>query len=427
VKWKLVVIFILAALATLSAETPAAHNPITGSAISGGILGGNTAPTITASSFEFQCGTGRPTNCPNVTWPTTIAQPGMIRLWDSQVQWAKINVGPDRYKWDLLDAYLDAIAAHQPRDTMYTIGYTPCWDTKGECRQGWGSSYPPDDLTSEGSPSFNAFVLAMVAHCSPAGHCVKDTIKYWQLWNEANGSQRWAGSIDQLYRLMAPAVKTIRSKVPGALILTPPVDRGDTDWMRDWMAEENKLGRLSDIYAVHLYMQKKRPESRFDLIQRMVDLKNSTPGWSNTPWTDDETSFDAGDYVCASTLDDCLGQMVRWHLLHFGAGAQIVGWFYFNTTIGRDANYSAVYHEMMQWLVGGHFTAACSANGDVYTCPFIEASGQHALFVWNPNGDSSYVPTSRYADYRTLGGAKTQVSGKSVPVGVKPIMLEASN
>src|SRR5271170_585947 len=58
----------------------------------GGSPGG--FPTITASSFGFQCGTGRPTNCPNVTWPTSVAQPGTIRLWDSQVQWHALNTGP---------------------------------------------------------------------------------------------------------------------------------------------------------------------------------------------------------------------------------------------------------------------------------------------------------------------------------------------
>src|SRR5271155_3846606 len=129
----------------------------------------NNMPVLTESSFGFQCGTGVPSNCPNVTWPTTIAQPGMIRLWDSQVQWHALNTGPGEYRWHTLDAYLDAIAAHQPRDAMYTFGYTPCWDTKAECRPRWGSTYPPNDLNPSGSSSFNAFVSALVNHCSPAG------------------------------------------------------------------------------------------------------------------------------------------------------------------------------------------------------------------------------------------------------------------
>jgi hypothetical protein len=388
-----------------------------------------TQSAISASSFGFQCGTGKPTNCPNFTWPDTIAQPGMIRLWDSQVQWHLLNRAPGVYRWNNLDGYLDAIAAHQPRDAMYVFGYTPCWATKQDCERAWGSRFPPDDLTANGSESFNSFVLALVTHCSAAGHCVKDYIKYWEMWNEANAPRRWGGSVAQLYQLMAPAIATIRSKIPGAVVLTPPVNHGDTDWMREWLAQENTNGRLSDIYSLHIYLQNGTPETRFEPIQQMLSLKNNTAGWANTPWVDSETAFDATNFNCNGKFspDDCLGQLVRWHLLQFAAGARHVSWFYFNTTIGHDENYSAAYHEMMQWLIGGHFTAACSASGNVYTCPFVAANGHHVLFAWNPNGDSSYTPGSQYVDYKTLSGSKNPISGKSVTVGVKPILLEAAN
>src|SRR5579862_8894811 len=228
----------------------------------------SSTPNLTQSSFGFQCGTGKATNCPNETWPSTIAQPGMIRLWDSQVQWHALNPGPGSYKWKTLDGYLDAIATHQPRDAMYTFGYTPCWDTKGACeRPAWGSIHPPSDLSASGSPSFNTFVTALVNHCSSASHCVKNYIKYWEMWNEANAPQFWAGSIAELYDLMSPAIAIIRNKVPGALVLTPPANGGDTEWMQSWLNEENTKGRLSDILSIHLYLQNGRPEKRFNKIK----------------------------------------------------------------------------------------------------------------------------------------------------------------
>jgi hypothetical protein len=389
-----------------------------------------SAPAITPSSFGFQCGPGRPTNCPNATWPTTVAQPGMIRLWDSQVQWHVLNVGPGSYNWRALDAYLDAIAAHQPRDVMYTFGYTPCWATKGECERGWGSTYPPNDLTPDGSPSFNTFVTALVDHCSAAGHCVKDSIKYWELWNEANADHYWNGTVSQLYQLMAPAVPIIRSKVSGALILTPPANRGDTSWMRNWLEEENKKGRLSDIFSFHLYLQGATPEARFDTVQQMVSLKKNTPGWSNTPWVNSETNFDAARFACSDKYgpEDCIGQMVRWHLLHYAAGAQQLSWYFFNTTIGRNSDFANAYHTMMQWLVGGHFLAECSAHDNVYTCPFLQSNGHHALFVWTAGGENSYAPAAEYASYKTLSGNSVTMSqGHKAPIGVKPIMFEGSN
>ena len=387
-----------------------------------------TFPTLTRSSFGFQCGTGKPTNCPNAAWPTSVAQPGMIRLWDSQVQWHYLNPGRGKYNWRILDRYLDTLAAHQPVDAMYTFGYTPCWDTKGQCPPAWGSGSPPDDLTANGSASFNAFVTALLDHCSAAGHCVKDLIKYWELWNEPNAPHFFNGSAAQLYSLVAPAVPIIRNKVSGAFILTPAPMRADTDWMHDWLKEENR-GRLSDIFSFHLYLLSSTPEARIGMIKKMVDMKNQTSGWSNTPWIDSETNFDPVKFACDSKYpsDECVGHMVRWNLLQFAYGAQQVSWFFFNTTIGRNPEYANAYKNMMDWLVGGHFTAACSAKSDVYTCPFIQANGRHALLVWSVNGKGTYAPGNQYADYRDLSGNTTKISAGPVPIGVKPIMFEAAN
>ena len=120
--------------------------------------------------------------------------------------------------------------------------------------------------------------------------------------------------------------------------------------------------------------------------------------------------------------------MVRWHLLQFAYGAQQVNWYYFNTTIGRNPDYSNAYKKMMDWLVGGHFTATCSAKGDVYTCPFIAASGHHALFAWTVGGKNTYTPPAQYVGYKDLDGNSGTISpGRPVAIGVKPIIFEAAN
>jgi hypothetical protein len=136
-----------------------------------------------------------------------------------------------------------------------------------------GIAIPPDDLSATGSQSFNAFVRALLIHCSPAGHCVKDVIKYWELWNEANAENFWSGTVPQLYQLMAPAVALVRSQVAGASVLTPPASHGDTDWMREWLNQENKNGRLSDIYSFHLYLQGNPPEPRSAIVKENGGFK----------------------------------------------------------------------------------------------------------------------------------------------------------
>jgi hypothetical protein len=387
------------------------------------------AQTIPAPAFGFQCGTGVSTNCPNEAWPATTAQPGLIRLWDSQVQWAGINTAAKVYNWTRMDAWLDVIAAHQPRAVMYTFGHVPCWDGAGTCKNQAGENTNPSapaDLSVSGSPAFNAFVTALVNHCNPNGKCVKDFIKYWEIWNEPNSATYWGGTIAQLYQLAAPTVSIIKANVSGAQILTPPVSGGNTTWMSSWLSTENTNGRLSDIYAFHIYLQGQTPEARYyGPVQNMVKLKNSTTGWASTPWWNTETSFQSNTYVCSSVVDDCTGQIARWHLLHFAGGAGNLSWYYFNTTIGGNTVYDNAYYYLMQWLEGSTFTGPCSASSTVWTCGFTLSNGKAALAVWSTTGNSSYVPPAQYTSYRNLAGSTITVNG-TVTIGVQPLLFQTS-
>jgi len=377
------------------------------------------------------------------SWITTTAQPRTVRLWNSGTEWSFLSTGPGSYDWTNLDIWLDLIAANQPRGAMYTFGQTPCWLSPVQCTgNGWGvgnnwSASAPRDLTSGGSPSFTAFVTALVAHCSPAGNCVKDYIKYWEMWNEANLPNRWAGTAAQLYQMFAPVIPIIRSNVPGAKISTPPVCGGDTAWMASWMQLENSQGRLSDYYGIHVYLKANpplTPETRIKMVKSMIATKNAN-GWTTTPWMNTETNFDPLTFTCSTqfTLEDCEGQLVRWHVLQYayqggGGGALHVNWFNWENTIG---SYDTFYYTMMTWLRWANFTSSCSNSGNVWTCPLTERDGKTALIVWNAAGNSTYVPASQYVDYKsfngTYGGSIVSISpGHSTTIGVIPIMFESN-
>jgi len=396
---------------------------------------------IEATNWSFECVNG--TDCgSNGLWITTTSQPGTMRLWDSGTSWAILNNAAGTYSWTNLDISLDLIAEHQPRAVIYTFGHGPCWLASTAC-SGSGSASsgkywspsPPTDLTTTGSPSFNAFVTALVQHCSPAGHCVKDYIKYWEMWNEPNLTHYWNGSIAQLYNMFKPAIPIIRNHVTGAKISTPPVSGGDTAWIASWMALENANGRLSDYYGFHVYLWNYAPETRINMIGHMVTAKN-TNGWTTTPWMNTETNFSVDTNLCSTqyTKADCEGQIVRWHVLQFayqgGAGGAFhVGWY--NWPSISSGGYDTYYYTMMQWLTGATFTASCTSSGTVWTCPLTEASGKTALIVWNAAGDSDYTPATEYLDYKkfngTYGGATETISaGKVTAIGVSPIMFETA-
>ncbi len=216
---------------------------VNGSASNGVHFDVVTSPpgVIARSNFGFQCGPGSG-NCPDQSksnpptplWPTSVAQPGTLRLWDSQVSWSYLMTGYSggvgTYNWAQLDGYLNDIAAHQPINVNYVFACVPAFiasgvigTTPGSCGNGTpqGSASPPNDLAPSGSPAFTQFVTDLMNHCSAAGNCVKNLITGYELWNEANVSSgtgaRWAGTQLQLYQMVAPAVKIIHAQNPNAL------------------------------------------------------------------------------------------------------------------------------------------------------------------------------------------------------------------
>jgi hypothetical protein len=376
----------------------------------------------------------------NGSWINTTSQPGTVRLWQSGTEWAFLSTGHNTYDWKNLDTWLDLIAEHRPSAVIYTFGLVPCWISSVGCDgKGWGhghnfSSSPPSDLTSSGSPTFNAFVEALVQHCSPAGHCVKDHIKYWEMWNEPNLTSFWTGTATQLYDMFKPVIPIIRNNVPGAVISTPPVCGGDTSWMTNWMTLENTNGRLSDYYGIHIYMRNHAPEERLGMLRRMLNTKNAN-GWTTTPWMNTETGYDNITFTCSTQFSphDCRGQLVRWHVLQYayqggGGGAFLVSWYKWGSI--SFADYDPFYYTMMQWLTGATFNASCTNQGTVWSCPLTQASGTKALIVWNTAGRTHYKPAAEYTRYKKFNGTyggltKTVSPGQAIVIDVVPFMFES--
>jgi len=394
---------------------------------------------IEVTDWSFECVNGSSCGASTDTWITTTSQPGTTRLWDAGVTWSDMNNGSDSYNWTNLDTWLDLVAAHQPTAVIYTFGHVPCFITSVACNQNangdskYWSGGPPTDLTSKGSDTFNAYVTQLTQHCSAAGNCVKDYIKYWELWNEHNLTHYWSGSVTQMYDMLKPAVAIIRANVSGAIVSTPAICGGGNAWMTSWLATENSQGKLSDYYGFHTYLYGYEPETRMNEVMSFVAIKNDA-GWTTTPWMNTETNFSVETNVCTSTVEDCDGQIVRWHVLQFayqggGGGAFHVGWY--NWPSISSGGYDTYYYTMMQWLSGSTFSASCSSSGTIYTCPLTEADGSTALIVWNSSGNSSYTPASEYVDYRsfngTYGGTKTTISsGEETTIGLIPIMFETT-
>jgi hypothetical protein len=77
------------------------------------------------------------------------------------------------------------------------------------------------------------------------------------------------------------------------------------------------------------------------------------------------------------------------------------------------------------WLIG-HTISACTASGTVYTCNLD--NGQAVWDTAQTCGNSGcstskYTYPTTYTKYTDLTGKKTSLSGKTVNIGYKPILL----
>jgi hypothetical protein len=382
-----------------------------------------------------------------IAWPQTQAQPGALRLHDVGTSWSDLSTGSGTYDWTKLEAWLDVIAQHRPLAVIQVFSWVPCWDAPS-CEAPHvaptGTNAPPKDLTSTGSKAFNDFVTQFVQHCSPAGNCAGECptgkvcastnlIRFYEMWNEWNTTVRWSGTMNQMYEMLAPAVKIIRANVTNAVILTPSTTSGNTTTFQSWLNLETTNGRISDRVVWHEYLNDDTPEDMWAKYGSVyVSTQAALPAWKNVPWADTETNFDVNTYACPSkySANDCTGQVVRWQLLHSSNGALNLNWYRWNQTIGSNPKSENAYYYMMQYLTGGRFGGPCTSNGSstpTWTCNFTKSDGvTAAMWVWTPNesGTSFSVPKG-FVDYMDLSGAKNTVnSGQSITIGPMPIMLE---
>jgi hypothetical protein len=422
---------------------------------------GQSATTILSTNFGMQCGTGVSTNCPSYTLPTSAAQPGLFRLWDSGTYWAILQPksftgcsdiqqvsSVNTYCWDHLDSWLNAIAASTTiKAVIFTFGGVPCQLVNegnglgADCGMNLGPpsdpnglAYPPNDLTSSGSTSFNNFVTNLVGHCSPSpnNNCVATIIKGYEMWNEPNGGFWSAGGTEaQLEEMVFPARSIIWTNVTNAVVTTPGFAGANSNyetWFQDWLNAENTNGTLSNDVAFHVYLANQTPEAQYLCyispstssaastcnntgMESFLYIKDNTTGWSSKPWLNTETNFNTS-FACTSSAADCAGQVVRWQLLQDSSAATSVDWYYWNTTVGantsgNDIDNEPAYYYMMQYLEGGKFSSTCTnLSGTIWGCTFTDANSNSDAWVWTTSTTAqAYTPPSGYINYWIVEGS----------------------
>jgi polysaccharide biosynthesis protein PslG len=377
-------------------------------------------------------------------WPTVSFS--SARLWDTDTSWAQINTAPGAYDWTTLDAWIEASGKHQV-DLLYTLGDTPAFASSNPsdttCNEGVGECDAPNDVNADGTgtdQSWKEFVTAIATH-------VGGSIQYWEVWNEPGNLPYWTGTYAQMARMAEDARSIILSINPDARMLTPgnaSLEAYDMKWWSNYSAAGGL--QWADIIATHasvnfhpmscgVYPQ---PENlTIDMNNLRADLDKYGAG--SKPIWDTEGSWGVTSTDCFTNPDLQAAFLARYYLMHFSEGIVRFYWRGWEDSEGglwtpsAGVNEAGVaYQQMYSWLVGATLTKSCSPNGTVWTCNLSRSNGYAAQAVWDTslscgNGTCASAPfpaQSQYVRYRNIAGQVTEITGPTVPIGAKPILLE---
>jgi len=365
-------------------------------------------------------------------WPPTdgegkTAVLGGIRLWSDGVTWANINTASGVYDWTSMDGWIGK-AQSEDVDVLYTIADTPQWagsipkGTPCLASQGLYSCSAPKDVNSDGTGTdadFSNFITALVTR-------YKGEIAYYELWNEPDCTCYWSGTTAQIVRMGADASSIIHSIDPDATILSPSA-HGPT--MRTWFDGYVAAGGAANFQIVNFHGRGEGttnadPEEFLTMyadVVTEVQKRNLT----SMPIWDDEHGIRVGQLT---DPDELAGYVARSAILRAGVALQrqyVFTWDGSTPYALQGSESGTAWDVVAGWLIG-HTISACVASGTVYTCALDD--GQ---IVWDTaqscsNGvctTSKYTFPTGYKWQTSLYGTKTELGGKTVPIGYKPILL----
>lgn len=424
-------------------------------------VGGNPPPAASGliSAQFFAVNDTTPTDPPGPTLSIgTLSHPVPLA-------WQTIEQSCGVYDFSLFDGFAD-IAPKDANGTallVMTLGKTPPWALPvtgtSSCKlsqagNSTGCSAPPDNIQD-----WTNFVTALVNHYNgtTAPH-----IKYYEIWNEADQLNYWIGTPAQMEQLAAAAYPIIKQD-PNSFVVGPSVSgnvhgSGPDDpinWLTSFLSAGGNS--LMDVASFHgfVYSLKQVPyplpttdcsatdpncggaiTAQVAAYRAALDVN----GMTNNPIFNTEGGFEG------ATIDPDTGAawLAQYYALQAGLSdsdnLQLVSWFTWGAQDGQlEINHvltpvGTAYNQVFSWVVGRTFTSPCSNpnNGPIWTCTLTGSNGYQAEIKWDSSqtcvagicsSQLQAVP-SIYVNYKDLAGGTNVITSSTVPVGLKPILLE---
>ena len=412
-------------------------------------------------------------------WPPT-AQPvpvpfGSLRMWDTATRWDQIEPSEGTYKWATFDGLVNQAAANG-QTVLYTFGGDPNWassnpgdtscaePTPAPVKTG-GECDAPSDVAADGTGTdqhFKDFVTALMQHLNQTG----EHIKYFEVWNEVNNKQFWVSTAEQLVRMAYDARTIIKQFDPSAVVLTPDTcncknalltkniytTTNPQDGMKYYLTTTIVVNgstisgaSVADGVTFHTYLGSPDPEGIVSLISKMFAAMQQS-GAGSLPLIDTESSWGRNSIITGCPASDvppfsqtCLDNMAafvsRSYILVAANGVTRYYWYQWgnqgdsfgslNEHPNIELESGQAYGTVESWLVGSSFAKSnpCPVSGSYYTCSLTSSAGVSEEIKWNSADTPATVSADGFKNCSTVDGSACTVSGGTVTIGAKPILL----
>lgn len=394
---------------------------------------------------------------------------GAIRLWDSGTTWADMQPTNGPIDFTRLDQIVTAAHRHHVEVTL-VVANTPLWagDTTPVPPAVKGAYDPPNVV------AFKSFLTAVMQHYKNFWGKGKRGIANYQIWNEANLMQFWAGTYQQMGRLIQTASQVRKSVDPGAKLIGPSMvvrlpfeQKGISEFYKTKVGGK-PVWKYVDALGFSLYpvdrvkvgkhgSRAAGPEDSIALLTLVKKLlrQDHVPAGMNL-WNNEinyglTTGKNSGKPAAKISSARQVANVMRTYLLYGAAGVKRVFWYAYdmstmagggtlgNTLMTNPNNpaggaltpagkaLSRIQTWMKGTLVGTGSKAPCAADKKgTYTCLVRYKSGVGRIY-WNPTKTVKVkLVKSAKQKVTELGATSKAKGGSTLKVDYRPVLVKSA-
>lgn len=351
-----------------------------------------------------------------------------IRLWDTGVTWRELQPEPGPINWEKLDKVVANAQAGGATEIQYVLGSTPEWaastlNNKGEVRGSGSASYPKSD------GAYLNFARQVVQR-------YKGKITSYQVWNESDLPDFYAGPPGKLADLTAQTYKLVKCLDPGALVasagLVPREGRYGPDSFEDkYLAGLKSHGWPIDAFVVSMYPVNLDANLRGEYVKLVETALARNEAPPRQIWESEANFFaESGKPFPTQTQNNLVA---RTYISSQEIGVSRTYWFSWEQQIsilgirltmpaGVPTPAATAYRTIQSWMAGQKWQG-CKQQQGVDVCG---VGAGNSRIIFRNSGQSRVSAPSGSKQICTLDGKCQQLrAGATVVANQEPKLIKA--